>query len=66
MLSEGTGLELEQLTGMVLNPLDGQWTLSSSTEVNYIAYFSKISLADRMKETREPGVSSKAVDIASA
>ena len=53
MLSEGTGLEFEQLAGMVLNPLTGQWSLSSSTEVNYIAYFSKISLTDRMKEARE-------------
>lgn len=66
MLAEGTGLELEQLAGMVLNPLTGRWMLSSSSDVNYIAYFSKTSLADRLKEARQPGLNSKAADIASA
>ena len=66
MLAEGTGLELQQLAGMVLNPLTGRWTLSGSSEVNYIAYFSKTSLADRLKEAKKPGLNSKAADIASA
>ena len=66
MLAEGTGLELEQLAGMVLNPLTGRWMLSSSSNVNYIAYFSKTSLADRLKEARQPGLNSKAADVASA
>ena len=50
MMTEGTGLELEQMAGMVMNPLNGSWTLSTSTEVNYIAYFSKTSLADRLQK----------------
>ncbi len=66
MLAEGTGLELEQMAGMVMNLLNGAWTLSTSTEVNYIAYFSKTSLADKLREARQPGLNSKAADIASA
>lgn len=66
MLTEGTGLELEQLAGMVMNPLTGTWTLSTSTEVNYIACFTKTSLAVRLQEQKvQPGVHSKAADLAS-
>lgn len=66
-MTDGTGLELEQMAGMVMNPLTGAWTLSSSTEVNYIAYFTKTSLADRLQEqTKNPGLYSKAADLASA
>jgi polyprenyldihydroxybenzoate methyltransferase/3-demethylubiquinol 3-O-methyltransferase len=35
------GLEMEQLAGMVYDPLRGVWELSRSTAVNYIAYFKK-------------------------
>ncbi|DBA97651.1 TPA: Hexaprenyldihydroxybenzoate methyltransferase, mitochondrial [Trebouxia sp. C0006] len=66
MLTEGTGLELEQLAGMVLNPWSGTWALSTSTEVNYIAYFSKVSLADRLQQKQQPGLNSKAANLASA
>ncbi|DBA84452.1 TPA: Hexaprenyldihydroxybenzoate methyltransferase, mitochondrial [Trebouxia sp. C0004] len=65
MLTEGTGLELEQLAGMVMNPYNGTWALSTSTEVNYIAYFSKVSLADRLQQKQQLGVNSKAADLAS-
>jgi 6-phosphogluconate dehydrogenase (decarboxylating) len=66
MLTEGTGLELEQVAGMVMNPWNGTWALSTSTEVNYIAYFSKISLADRLQQKQQLGLNSKAADLASA
>ena len=66
MLTEGTGLELEQLAGMVLNPWSGTWALSTSTEVNYIAYFSKVSLADRLQQKQQPGLNSKAANLGSA
>lgn len=67
MLTEDTGLRLEQLAGMVMNPLTGKWTLSTSTEVNYIAHFMKTSLAVRLQEQKaQPAVSSKAADLASA
>ena len=67
MLTEDTGLKLEQLAGMVMNPLTGKWTLSTSTEVNYIAHFMKTSLAVRLREQKaQPVVNSKAADLASA
>lgn len=65
MMTEGSGLELEQMAGMVMNPVNGTWALSTSTEVNYIAYFSKTSLADRLQEAQQPGLNSKAADVAS-
>ena len=66
MLTDGTGLELEQLAGMVMNPLTGAWALSTSTEVNYIAYFTKTSLAVRLQEQRkDPSINSKAADLTS-
>ncbi|KAL3158373.1 Hexaprenyldihydroxybenzoate methyltransferase, mitochondrial [Trebouxia sp. C0009 RCD-2024] len=66
MLTEDTGLELEQVAGMVMNPITGAWSLSTSTEVNYIAYFTKTSLAVRLQEQKaQPGVHSKAADLAS-
>ena len=67
MLTEGTGLQLEQLAGMVMNPFTGKWTLSTSTEVNYIAYFTKTSLAVRLRaQQTQSGGDSKAADLASA
>lgn len=67
MLTEDTGLKLQQLAGMVMNPLTGKWTLSTSTEVNYIAHFTKTSLAVRLREQKlQPAVNSKAADLASA
>ena len=67
MLTEDTGLKLQQLAGMVMNPLTGNWTLSTSTEVNYIAHFTKTSLAVRLREQKlQPAVNSKAADLASA
>lgn len=48
MLSEGADLELMQVAGMVANPVTGQWGLSTNIAVNYIAYFSKLSLRDRV------------------
>ena len=67
MLTDSTGLELEQLAGMVMNPLTGFWSLSTSTEVNYIAYFTKTSLAVRLQAQKgQPGINSKAADLASA
>lgn len=66
MLVEGTGMELEQVAGMVMNPLNGNWTLSTSTEVNYIAYFNKTSLADRLQKQRHSELNSQAADLASA
>lgn len=65
MMTEGIGLELEQMAGMVMNPMNGTWALSTSTEVNYIAYFSKTSLADRLQEAQQPGLNGKAADVAS-
>ena len=65
MLTEDTGLKLEQLAGMVMNPLTGNWTLSTSTEVNYIAHFVKTSLAVRLREEKAHAVvNSKAADLA--
>ena len=67
MLTEDTGLKLEQLAGMVMNPLTETWTLSSSTDVNYIAHFTKTSLAVRLREQKmQSAVNSKAADLASA
>ena len=67
MLTEDTGLKLEQLAGMVMNPLTGKWTLSSSTDVNYIVHFTKTSLAVRLQEQKmQQAVNSKAADLASA
>ena len=67
MLTDSTGLQLEQVAGMVMNPLTGAWALSTSPEVNYIAYFTKTSLATRLQEhSMPPVVSSKAADLASA
>ena len=67
MLTEDTGLKLQQLAGMVMNPFTGKWTLSTSTDVNYIAHFTKTSLAMRLREQKlHPAVSSKAADQASA
>lgn len=33
------GLSRTRLSGMFLDPLSGQWSLSSDTAVNYIAWF---------------------------
>ena len=66
MLTEGTRLELQQMAGMVLNPWSGTWALSTSTEVNYIAYFSKVSLADRLQQKQQHRLNSKAADLAYA
>ena len=43
MLGEGAGggLTMEQLAGMVFNPLTGAWGLSADTAVNYIALLGK-------------------------
>ena len=65
MLAEGAGLELQQMAGMVLNPVSGKWSLSSSVAVNYIAYFSKISLKDKLSRA-PPVATSKAADLASS
>lgn len=37
------GLDIDQLAGMVYDPIRGVWELSRSTAVNYIAYFRKQS-----------------------
>ena len=68
MLSEGTGLDLQQIAGMVLNPMTGLWGLSTDVAVNYIASFSKVSLKDRFKGSVQTPASlhDKAVDLASA
>lgn len=41
MMSEGSQLQLEELAGMVYNPLRGQWHLAEDTGINYIAYMQK-------------------------
>lgn len=65
MLSEGAGLELQQVAGMVMNPVTGNWGLSVNTAVNYIAYFSKVTLKDRVTGSTHMSTS-KAADLASA
>ena len=65
MLAEGAGLKLEQMAGMVLNPVSGKWSLSPSVAVNYIAYFSKISLKDKLSRGKPVSIS-KVADLASS
>ena len=38
---QGVGLEQARLSGMFLEPLSGQWSLTGDTAVNYIASFRK-------------------------
>lgn len=65
MLSEESGLELQQVAGMVMNPMTGSWSLSPSVAVNYIAYFSKLSLRDRVSGSLSASTM-KAANVASA
>lgn len=39
--SSGGQLRLEQMAGMTMNPLTGEWSLGSDTSINYAAFFSK-------------------------
>ena len=39
--SSGGAVTLEQLAGMLYNPLTGHWSLGMDTAINYAAYFRK-------------------------
>ncbi|MCO5605155.1 hypothetical protein L7F22_059335 [Adiantum nelumboides] len=41
LLMDQAGLKLQEMAGMVFNPLTGKWSLSTDTSVNYIVYGSK-------------------------
>ncbi|KAI5083054.1 hypothetical protein GOP47_0002797 [Adiantum capillus-veneris] len=41
LLMEQAGLKLQEMAGMVFNPISGKWSLSTNTTVNYIAYGTK-------------------------
>ncbi|CAD7705138.1 unnamed protein product [Ostreobium quekettii] len=49
MATEDTPLQVAQLSGMVLDPLRGRWSLQQDTSVNYIAAFVHGSIAEHMK-----------------
>ena len=40
-MMQSVGLEQTRLSGMFLEPLSGQWSLTGDTAVNYIASFRK-------------------------
>ena len=41
MLLEPHSMQLQQLAGMVYQPMSGRWELQDDPSVNYIAYFRK-------------------------
>lgn len=41
MLLEPHSMQLQQLAGMVYQPMSGRWELQEDPSVNYIAYFRK-------------------------
>ena len=42
MLLEPHSMQLQQLAGMVYQPMSGRWELQEDPSVNYIAYFRKL------------------------
>eukprot|EP00250_Pteridium_aquilinum_P000469 c10508_g2_i1 orf=156-1121(-) len=45
LLMSQTGFTLQEMAGMVFNPLTGKWSLSEDTSVNYIAFGTKTGQA---------------------
>lgn len=45
LLMDRAGLKLQEMAGMVFNPLTERWSLSTDTSVNYIAYGTKPAVA---------------------